>query len=204
MAKTELDFEGVKLNGLDNVLKALHPKAYEKAIVRTLNELGTTIKKEIVQDVRKTYNVKAGYLKKRLPEKKANSSNMVWRMYVPRSKPLNLMAFSGTKVTPNGLRFKELQGGKTHTIKKGFIGNGGKTAFVRISGTQMTDKTTKYSHSKKTGKRYKREKIRAAVGVSPSQMISEELSKRKMKEVEKKLPDTFKRNFDFYIGKIGK
>lgn len=197
-----MDNGKVELKGLDKVLAILHPDVYKKAMATTLNRVGTHLKKITVEEVRQTYNVKNGSLKEKLEEQKANTGRLVWSMEVPKTKKLNLMSYMGTRKVSGGLSISVIKGKRT-ILKHAFIGNKGKTVFERIPDTQMKDKTTKYSHYK-NGNRKKREKIRAMVGLSPSQMISEKLKDKKLEEAEKKIPDEFKHQFNFYIGNIKK
>lgn len=190
----------VKLTGLDEILVVLHPEVYEKAMATTLNRVGTHLKDQIIKEVRQTYNVKAGKLKSKLKEQKATTGRIVWSMEIPKSQKLNLMSFMGTRKVSSGISFSTVNGSRT-VFRHAFIGNNGKTVFERIRGTQMTAKTTKYSHYK-SGKRKKREQIKAVVGLSPSQMISEKLKDRKLEEAEKKIPKEFEHQFNFYLGKV--
>ena len=190
----------IKLTGIDKLTAKLKPEIFKKAMVRTLNRAGVTIKKNIVREVRRNYNPKASALKIKLIERKANDSKLLWSLNVPDGKHLNIMSFNGTRVVSGGLSASTKKGSR-FVLKHSFIGNNGRTVFERIKGTKMTTKTTKYSHYK-NGERKKREKIKAVVGLSPSQMIEEGLKNKIMKETEKTIPGNFKRNLDFYFSKL--
>lgn len=170
----------MKLNGVDKLLATLNPTAAKKATVRTLNELGSNLKTQTVKETRKRYNIKARNLKSKLKVRKANYGNFKWTMDIPNSARPNLINFSAKRVK-TGVSIKVMNSGGRSVVKGAFIGNKGSTVFTRKGKDRLPIKTVS--------------------GLSPSQMISKGLRDRKLKEVEKKAPEVFRRNFDFYISK---
>lgn len=170
----------LELKGIDKVLSMLEPSKTRKAVARTLNELGSNIQTQSVKEVRKIYNVKADGLKSKLEIKPANEWNLKWSMTVPGDKKLNLIHF-GARQVKKGVSVKVLTSGPRKVIKGAFIANGGNTVFKRKGKERLPIKTV--------------------TGLSPSQMISQRLRDRKLDEAQRKAPDVFKRNFNYYITK---
>ncbi|HFU76408.1 MAG TPA: hypothetical protein ENK66_09205 [Arcobacter sp.] len=171
----------IEITGLDEVLKVLHPRVYQKALNRTVNDIGGKMKTQTTKEVRKTYNVKAKDIKSFMQIKRSRYSDMKYQMQI-RSSPLNAIRFGAKVLKQRGkvsVRIKKDSGRKV--LNRTFLSKSGKAVLQREKGTQ---------------------KIKAVSTVSIPQMFNDKILKKAdemaRKEFGKKLQD----NFDFYIGKV--
>ena len=170
----------VRLEGLDKVLAHLNPKVYQKAINRTVNDIGGKMKTQTTKDVRKAYNIKASELKSFMKVKRSRYSDMSYVMDI-RSSRFNAMRFGAKKLKARGkvsVRIKKSSGRKT--LRHSFLAKNG-AVLHRVGRTQ---------------------KIKGVTTVSIPQMFNKKIVKdmddMARKEFGKKLQD----NFSFYIGKV--
>ncbi len=171
----------IEITGLDEVLKVLHPRVYQKALNRTVNDIGAKMKTNTTKNVRKKYNVKAKDIKSFMNIKRSRYSDMKYKMEV-RSSPLNAMRFGAKVLKQRGkvsVRIKKDNGRKV--LNRAFLSKSGKAVLQREKGTQ---------------------KIKAVTTISIPQMFNKKILKEAddmaRKEFGKKLQD----NFNFYIGKV--
>jgi len=170
----------IEFNGVDKFLATVNPKIYQKALNRTVNDIGAKMKTQTTKEVRRTYNIKAKDIKQFMQVRRSRYADMKYQISI-RSSPLNAVRFGAKALKKKGnvsVKIKKTNGRRI--IKRAFFAKSG-ALLQREKGTQ---------------------KIRAVSTLSIPQMfnkkILEEAEAMAGKEFGKKLQD----NFNFYIGKI--
>jgi len=172
----------IKLEGMDKALAALNPKVSVKALNRTINEIGTKAKNQMIRDIRNTYNIKAKDLKQFVKVRRSKYSNLAY-VISSRGRPLNATRFGARALKKKGfisVKIRKDRGRKK--IARAFFSNKpGNAVLQRIKGTQ---------------------KIRGVKTVSIPQMFNEKIVGRAKKMIGDEFENKFKHNFDFYISKM--
>ncbi|PHO10315.1 hypothetical protein CPG37_04515 [Malaciobacter canalis] len=171
----------VELTGLDDVLKILHPRAYQKALNRTVNDIGSRVKTQTTKEVRKTYNIKAAEIKNHITVRRSRYSNMQYVMDV-RSKRRNAIHFGSKILKKKGyatVRIKKENG--RSKLRNTFLSKDKKALLHRVGKTQ---------------------KIKAVQTVSVSQMFNKKILEEADQMVKNEFGNKLKNNFDFYISKV--
>jgi hypothetical protein len=169
----------IKLNGIDDVLAKLNPKAYKQALNRTVNDIGAKMKTYTTKEVRRTYNIKAKDIKRYMKVRRSRYSDMTYQMDI-RSSPFNAMRFGAKLLKKNGhvsVRIKKANGRKV--LKRAFKAKSG-AILQREKGTQN---------------------IKAVTTVSIPQMFNKKILKEADDIAQKEMSSKLKDNFSFYIGK---
>ena len=173
----------IKLEGLKELKNVTNKDLYFKAEARTIREAGRKFRTTTVKAVRKTYNVKASELKKRM--KIGNSKDSYkyeWHMYV-KGRPLGLENF-GARQTKKGVSvlIKRQSGRKVllHTfLRRGKSGN--LKVFARKGKERLP--------------------IKSYYTISIPQMFTKEIVDAGLERVEREYKRDFERNLLYYITK---
>lgn len=172
--------------GFNKLEKQLDPKIALKATVRTLNEEGRRFGTQTVKTVREDYNIKASELKSYIKSSKASTGELEFNMRI-QSSPLSLAKFGmRTKNirTKRGMRkgvtVKVFRKKGRKLVKRGFSPTG-KQIFKREGSSRLP--------------------ITKLTTLSAPQMFKDERIEHGYDLVEKNLPKTFERNYDFYLSK---
>lgn len=168
------------------------------ALNRTVEQARTQMTREITAE----YNVTAAYVRDRLAIRRASFKQGTFEMRAEltggsnRGRAANLIRFVEKSVTLaqarkrakagdlNQLRFQIRKAGGKRVIKGAFIGNKGRTVFIRT-----TDK---------------RLPIRALQTIDVGQMFNQRrINARVVALIKTKFPELFARDLKFYLGKFG-
>lgn len=168
------------------------------ALNRTVEQARTQMTREITAE----YNVTAGYVRDRLAIRRASFKQGTFEMRAEltggsnRGRAANLIRFVEKSVTLaqarkrakagdlNQLRFQVRKAGGKRVIKGAFIGNKGRTVFIRT-----TDK---------------RLPIKALQTIDVGQMFNQRrINARVVALIKTKFPELFARDLKFYLGKFG-
>jgi len=171
----------IEITGLDEALVALNPKVYQKALNRTVNDIGGKVRTQTVKDVRRTYNIKAKDIKQFMQIKRSRYADMKYQMQI-RSSPLNAIRFGARVLKQRGkvsVRIKKANGRKV--LSRAFLSKSGKAVLQREKGSQ---------------------KIRAVSTLSIPQMFNEKILKSAEEMAQKEFSKKLQDNFNFYIGKV--
>jgi len=171
----------IELKGLDKVLAVLHPDVYKKTLNRTVNDIGTKAKNQMIKSVRTQYNIKSKDLKQFIKFKRSRYSNMQYAIDV-RSSRFNAMRFTPKKLKKKGkmsVLIKKANGRKT--FKAG--------TFVAKNGALLQRKGNT-------------QEIVGVKTVSIPQMFNKKVLKEADEMVVNEFDKKFKSNFNFYIGRV--
>jgi hypothetical protein len=160
-----------------------YAKAFEKAILRTVNRLIVKGRKRATQKVREVYNVKAGDLKQ---------STRIYR--ARRARPEALLVISGKKMPLILFGARQRAKGTTVRVKKTAGRKLIRSAFI------ATMKSGKIQVWMRKGK--SRLPIRQMFTVSPPKMFEKEGETAFQDIIAKEMSPTFKRELDFYLSRI--
>lgn len=168
------------------------------ALNRTVEQARTQMTREITAE----YNVTAAYVRDRLAIRRASFKQGTFEMRAEltggsnRGRAANLIRFVEKSVTLaqarkrakagdlNQLRFQIRKAGGKRVIKGAFIGNKGRTVFIRT-----TDK---------------RLPIKALQTIDVGQMFNQRrINARVVALIKTKFPELFARDLKFYLGKFG-
>lgn len=171
----------VELTGLDKTLAILHPDIYRKSLNRTVNDIGTKAKNQMVKGVRQKYNIRAGKLKDYIKWKRSRYSNMEYTLTI-NSKRRNVMGFGAKKLKKKGYVSVQIKKGQGRsTLRNSFTSKDGKAVLHRVGRTQQ---------------------IKAVQTLSIPQMFNDKILKEADDMVMKDFGKSFQGNFNFYIGNI--
>ena len=171
----------IQLQGVDEVLATLNPQVTQKALSRTINELGSKMRTQMTKEVRKTYNIKAKDIKQKMKIKRSKYSTLKYVLDV-EGKTLNAMRFDAKKLKARGqvsLKIKKANGRRI--IQRAFMAKNG-AVLQRVKGTKQ---------------------IRAVQTLSIPQMFNDKIVEQAKVSAGKDFTKTFERNFSFYIDKYG-
>ena len=170
----------IKLDGIDEVLQQLHPKVYEKALNRTVNDIGSKMKTRLTKDVRKQYNIQAKDVKNYMKIKRSRYDNMRYEIEV-KSERRNVMRFGARVLKKRGsvsVRIKKDKG--RSTLRNSFVAKNGKAILHRVGKSQ---------------------KIEAVQTISIPQMFNKKILKEAEQMAQKESGNKLKDNLAFYLGK---
>ncbi len=171
----------VKLNGVDEILSQLNPKLYSKSLNRTINDVGRKITTSMIKDVRKKYNISAKDLKKYMKVSRSSYSKLEYVIDIS-SKTRNVKHFSPKALSAKGkVSIKIKKGKKRSVLIPAFKAKNSGAILTRVKGTQ---------------------KIKAVQTLSVTQMFNKKTLEIAEEINEKEFGKTFKKNFDFYTGKL--
>jgi len=168
----------VDIEGLEKFEEFFDTKSWYRAQKRTTTEIGRKLRKDLVKDVRKTYNIKASTLKKKIRtrvEKKGEGENFEWNMFV-KGRPLSLYHF-GARQTKKGVSVKVKKSEGRKVVKGAFIAKG--QVFKRVS---------KKSYP-----------IKALKTLSIPQMFNEEIVTKNLKNISDEYVKRFEHNLLYYL-----
>ncbi len=170
----------VKLKNTDEVLARLHPRAYKKALNRTINDIGRKLTTYTTKEVRKRYNIKAQDVKKHMRIRRSRYADMRYQMNVD-SERRNISNFGARVLKKKGYMSVKVRKDKGRsTLRNTFLAKNKKAVLHRVGNTQ---------------------EVKAVQTVSIPQMFNKKIldkaSDKSKKEFGTKLSD----NLSFYIGK---
>lgn len=171
----------IEKKGLDNLILKLNPATAKKAINRTVNELGGKASTLLVKEVRQRYSIKAKDLKQFIKVKRSNYGTLEYYMDV-RSRALNVTRFGAKKLKPKGqisVKIKNERGRST-LIPAFFSNKKGNAVLTRVKNSQ---------------------EIKSVTTLSIPQMFNKDVLGKAEDMVGQEYDKSFKRNFEFYIGK---
>ena len=175
----------VKLTGVDTIVKALEPKIYDKAMRRTLREIGRGFRTLTVKDVRKTYNVKAKELKSRITAKTiVTSDGLAWKFEV-KGRTINLIHFGARQLKRGGVSFLVRRDHGRQKLRSAFIArgsNGALRVFMRKGKARLP--------------------IEAKNTLSVAQMFNDDIVDKNLQTVRDKWPSRLRHNIDYYLGDL--
>ena len=170
----------IKLDGIDEVLQQLNPRIYQKAVNRTVNDIGSKMKTKFTKDVRKQYNIQAKDVKGYMKIKRSRYDNMKYEIEV-KSERRNVMRFGARVLKKKGsvsVRIRKDKG--RSTLRNSFVAKNGKAILHRVRNTQ---------------------KIEAVTTISIPQMFNKKILKEAEQMAQKETGTKLKDNFAFYLGK---
>ncbi len=190
----------IKLDGIDNVIAAMRPELYRKAVKKTINDLMTRSSNAAKRKVRERYNIKAKALSRYISVRKASGSNYEAKISV-NSRRVSLFHFinkgsisssitTKKRIGKRPVKVKVLKQGGAHKLRHAFviIGKSGNIGiFERVVGVKSN-----------TGK----DKIRRLNTVGPAKMFDKVGVPLMEQYVDENTQRIFKQNFDYYIGKV--
>ena len=177
----------VKIEGIDEALVAIDPKAYKKALGKTVRRMGQRFRSTATKEVRKTYNIKSKDLKSNMRTvTKTTKEGTEWRFYV-RSPQINVVKF-GARQTKKGVSVKIRKDRGRKVIKGAFIANG---HFADQEYQRVFIRSTK-----------SRLPIEAKFSLSVTQMFNKDVLDKAKKEVDENYANEFKHHLEYYLGKI--
>lgn len=180
----------IKLKGLDEVLAALSPKTYEKALRRTMTETRRSAVTSLSRAIRQEYAVKA---------KDAKGGMRVWsdgaEVFMRVSgKPLPLKRF-GARQTKKGVTVKIRKDRKRKLVRGAFI--------QQSLGGHVFARQLKYRRdASKEEKKLMRRRLKKLYTLSLAQMANEDTVRKTIREVASKFDERFRRNFDYYLSRL--
>ena len=142
--KTDINRVAAKLGGLAEDLR-------NKAAASALNKTAALAKTEMSKQIRAEYNLSAAKVRERLVIRRAIGSGRVRlssELIGTGKRSMNLIAFAEQKVTlatqrkrrssnDRQLRFKIKRTGQAKIIRGAFIGNKGRTVFIRQGASRL-------------------------------------------------------------------
>lgn len=170
----------IKLNGVDEVLKQLNPKAFKQALNRTVNDMGMKMKTQMTKGVRKTYNIQARDVKRYMKVKRSRYDDMRYQIEI-NSERRNVMRFGAKVLKKRGsvsVRIKKDKG--RSILRNSFVAKNGKAILHRVGKTQ---------------------KVKAVQTVSIPQMFNKKILQEADNMVTNEAGNKLKNNFAFYLGK---
>lgn len=189
-------------------LDGLQGDIASKAIVRALNRTIEQGQTEMGRAIGEEFNLARAKIREKLEIRKAKSgfkggqlklfATLLSRDPSGRRKAINLINFAA-KETRKGLTVKiKRQGGRVVAARRGFIGNQGRTAFMR---TGEPKRRMKKGHS--AGKM--KEPIRALQTIDVPQMFNtKRINRRVVEKLKAIFPTVFAREVAFYTRKFGR
>jgi hypothetical protein len=158
-------------------------KAFEKAVLRTVNKLIVKGRKAATQQVRQVYAVKAGDLKDHTKIYRANRSRPEAKLVI-RGRKMPIILF-GAKQKAKGTTVRIKKAGGRKLIQSAFI---------------ATMKSGKIQVWLRKGK--SRLPIRQLFTVSPPKMFEKEGEKSFQEIIRRDVGPTLKHELQFYLGRI--
>lgn len=170
----------IKFDGVDKILATLNPKVYQKALNRTVNDIGAKTRTQLVKGVRKTYNIRAAKLKQHMNIKRSKYDDMRYIMHI-QSRRRNVINFSAKKLKANGKVSVRIKKGRGRaTLRNAFVAKNG-AVLHRVGKTQ---------------------EVKGVTTLSITQMFNNKIVKESMEAAQKEFGKKLQDNFNFYIGKV--
>lgn len=167
--------------------------AMASALNRTIEQGRTAAIREITSE----YNVKAKYVRERLIMRKARRSDGAYLVTASlaggngRNRAANIITF-GARQTSKGVSVSIRKGGGRKLIGNAFIGNKGRTVFVREPGTTMASRA-KYGGTKHA------EQIRPVQTIDVPQMFTQRRINAAIESVlRERFMEIFKREAKYF------
>ncbi len=190
------DFPGVQRE-LDKLQKGIG----EPALVRALNGVTAQAKTAMSKEIRAEFNIPAAKVNQALRVQRARMRNgalmfdAVLESPTQRGRSLNIISFQARE-TRKGISFKIKKGGSRHVIAGAFIGNKGRTVFVREEAGDMPSRV-KYGGSLHS------RAIRAVQTIDVAQMFNtKRIHAKVVRVIREKFPEIFAREVKYYTDKF--
>ena len=179
-----IDFE----KDVEKFLLALSPEVYQSALRRTLKESARAATTQAVKEIGKNYNIKAKDFKKNYKLSFKNTMSVdEAHVKISTHRP-NVLKYiktssssfrSGRAVKKRkGTQIKVRKVGGYKNMERGFVGNKGRTVFMRLRNSK---------------------KIRKVTTLSPLQMMQQEGLDTFHKTAHETFTNKFEKNVDFYL-----
>jgi hypothetical protein len=175
-------------------------KALPMAVNRTMDQARTAMQREITG----TYNLKAAYVRQRLAIRRAvfkgNSLSFTASLLGTGKRSANLVAFLARKAPNNGRKggpqvgFRIRKGGAISRVPGAFIGNKGRTVFLRVPGTKMASRRWSGKHG---------EQIKPVQTVDVPQMFNQRrINAAVVRVLQQRFPEVFEQQVRFYASRM--
>jgi Prophage minor tail protein Z (GPZ) len=152
-------------------LRTLPAQVRDGAMASALNKTIEQGRTAAIREITSEYNVKAKYVRERLIMRRARRSDGAYSVTASlaggdgRKRAANIITF-GARQTSKGVSVSIRKGGGRKLIANAFIGNKGRTVFMRVPGTTMASRA-KYSGTKHA------EQIKAVQTIDVPQMFTQ-------------------------------
>jgi hypothetical protein len=152
-------------------LRTLPAQVRDGAMASALNKTIEQGRTAAIREITSEYNVKAKYVRERLIMRRARRSDGAYSVTASlaggdgRKRAANIITF-GARQTSKGVSVSVRKGGGRKLIANAFIGNKGRTVFMRVPGTTMASRA-KYSGTKHA------EQIKAVQTIDVPQMFTQ-------------------------------
>lgn len=152
-------------------LRALPAEVRDGAMASSLNKAIEQARTAAIREITSEYNVKAKYVRERLIMRKARRADGAYFVSASlaggdgRKRAANIITF-GARQTSKGVTVSVRKGGGRKLIANAFIGNKGRTVFMRLPGATMASRA-KYSGTKHA------EQIKAVQTIDVPQMFTQ-------------------------------
>lgn len=184
-------------------IEAMRTNVARKAVASALNRTSAQAKTDMSREIRKEFVLPAAKVNQELSVSKAIGSGASMRLSVSlqarrdKRPGFNLINF-GAKQTAKGVTFRIKKGGPRKLIPGSFIGNGGRTVFIRTGEAKRI-----MSKGMFAGKR--REPIKALQTIDVSSMFNtKRINAKVLAAIDAKFPAIFEREARFYTDRFNK
>jgi hypothetical protein len=172
--------EAITLTGIDKALISLNPTLYKKALNRTLNELGRKTITSMSKEVREKYNIKAKDLRKYITVSKSSFGRLEYKIDIS-SKRRNVTNFGARILNTKGKVSVLIRKDRGRSVlTRAFKAKNSPAILHRKKGTQI---------------------ISSVTTLSVPQMFNSNTLEKAYNLNERESSKTFKRNFEYYIGR---
>lgn len=183
-------------------LEALRREVADKVTVRTLNAVTRLARTDMQREITREFAVQASFVRPMLAVKLASRRAGVVNLEAVLSaasksrqrRGTNIIAFSARQ-TRKGVTVKVKRTGPRKLLRDAFIGNKGRTVFVRVPGTTMASRA-KYRN--KHG-----EKIKPVTTLDVAQMFNtRRLNAAVRRNIEQRFREVFDRELRFAVSQF--
>jgi hypothetical protein len=194
--KAETNFPQVQ-----RALAQLQDDVAKRATVSAVNKTITQGRTQMSKEIRAEFNIKADRVNRGLVIKRATFNGGLFtieaELYSPAKKgrSINLINFAARQ-TSKGVTFAVKRGAGRKLIPGAFIGNNGRTVFIRVPGTVMASRSTSM------GAKH-REAIKALQVIDVPQMFNtKRINARVVQFLKDKFPEVFSHEVQFYLNRF--
>lgn len=174
-----------------------------RALTSTVNKTVDQAKTEMSRQIRNEFNISAAKVRDALVVHGATYKNGIFAIEASlespakRGRSLNVINF-GARPAPMGVSVQIKKGGARAVIPGAFIGNQGRTVFIRVPGTTMA------SRSRYAGTKHAQE-IAPVQTIEVAQMFNtRRVNARVIAFIESKLPALFDHEVQFYLDRFNR
>jgi hypothetical protein len=184
-------------------LDALQSDIRNTVMVRTINKTIDIAKTDMSKSIRKEFNVTAAYVREKLKVRKASFKAGRFSVVAEliggdgRSRSTNVIRYAAKQVK-QGVSVKIKRTGGRKVISGAFIANGGRTVFVRVSGTTMK------SRSRYAGTKHAEQIDKVDAIDVPMMFTTTRINSAVIRAIQSKLPAIFEREARYALSRFGK